>query len=148
MTLRRSTAAFFIFGALAAGSSVALAAYATHALLESQGMPFERVRTFLDATEFQFNQGIGILVIAVVGQLMADGWTRRIVQLSGVLACASILLFPISVYNSVLGGSAALAPIGGTSSMLGWALFAVAGAIGLFRGELKLPASGHPQPAE
>jgi uncharacterized membrane protein YgdD (TMEM256/DUF423 family) len=147
MTLRRSTAAFFVFGGLAAGSSIGLGAFATHGLLEARHYPAEKVRTFLDATAFQADQGLAVIAVAIVCQLLADGWARRVVQLSGVLLAASVLLFPISVYAIVMGGSGPLAPVGGFSAMSGWLLFAIGGILGAFRGELRF-GTAQPQPAE
>jgi uncharacterized membrane protein YgdD (TMEM256/DUF423 family) len=148
MTLRRSTIAFFIFGALAAGSSVALAAFGVHGLGQVMKYPPEAVRTFLDATAFQADQGIAVLVVAVVCQMMAQGWARRVMQLSGVLLCASVVLFPGSVYAITFGGFGALAPVGGFSAMIGWLLFAVGAGLGLFKGELRMPVGAQAHPAE
>lgn len=149
MTLRRSTSAFFVFGALAAGSSVALGAFATHGLLETMHYPADRVRTFLDATAFQADQGIAVIAVAIVCQMLADGWARRIVQLSGVLLAASVLLFPVSVYSIVMGGPGDLAPVGGFSAMIGWLTFAAGGIVGALKGEIRLPTgTAQPQPAE
>jgi uncharacterized membrane protein YgdD (TMEM256/DUF423 family) len=148
MTLRRSTIAFFIFGALAAGSSVALAAFGVHGLGQVMKYPPEAVRTFLDATAFQADQGIAVLVIAVVCQLMVDGWARRIMQLSGVLLAVSVVLFPGSVYSITFGGFGALAPVGGFSAMIGWLLFAVGAGVGLVKGDVRIPRGAQPHPAE
>ncbi|MBM3515723.1 MAG: DUF423 domain-containing protein [Alphaproteobacteria bacterium] len=149
MIFRRSTAAFFAFGALAAGSSVALAAFATHGLLETMNYPPDRVRTFLDATAFQADQGIAVIAVAIVCQLLADGWARRIVQASGVLLAASVLLFPISVYSIVMGGPGGPAPVGGFSAMIGWVVFGVGGIVGAIKGDIRIGAvSSRPQPAE
>ena len=148
MTLRHSTVGFFVFGALAAGSSVALAAFAVHGLDQTMHYPPEKVRTFLDATEFQANTAIALLVVAAVCQMMADGWARRAMQLSGVLLAASILLFPGSVYAITFGRWGALAPVGGFSAMIGWIVFAAGALLGLARGEIRMPLGARPQPAE
>jgi uncharacterized membrane protein YgdD (TMEM256/DUF423 family) len=148
MMLRRSTLAFLIFGALAAGSSVGLAAFGVHGLGQVMKYPAEAVRTFLDATMFQADQGIAILVVAVICQLMADGWSRRIMQLSGLLLCASVLMFPGSVYAITFGAFGGLAPVGGFSAMIGWLLFALGAALGLAKGEVRLPMRNQAQPAE
>ena len=148
MTLRRSTIAFFIFGALAAGSSVGLAAFAVHGLGQIMKYPADSVRTFLDATMFQADQAIAILIIAVVCQLMADGWPRRIMQLSGILLCASVLLFSGSVYAITFDKFGGLAPVGGFSAMIGWLLFALGAALGLAKGDVRLPIGAQPHPAE
>jgi uncharacterized membrane protein YgdD (TMEM256/DUF423 family) len=148
MTLRRSTIAFFIFGALAAGSSVGLAAFAVHGLEQTMKYPADVVRTFLDATAFQADQGIAVLVVAAVCQMMADGWSRRILQLSGVLLAASVVLFPGSVYAITFGGFGALAPVGGFSAMIGWLLFALGAAVGLANRDVRLPIGARPHPAE
>jgi|GEM_PF-733338 len=148
MRLRRSTIAFLIFGALAAGSSVGLAAFGVHGLGQVMKYPAETVRTFLDATMFQADQGIAVLVVAVVCQLMADGWARRVVQLSGVLLCASVLMFPGSVYAITFGGFGALAPVGGFSAMIGWLLFALGAGLGLVKGDVRMPMRTQPHPAE
>jgi uncharacterized membrane protein YgdD (TMEM256/DUF423 family) len=89
------------------------------------------------------------LAVGLLGQLMANGLARRIVQASGVLLAASIALFPPSVYSIVMGGWGELAPVGGFSAMIGWLLFAVGGLVGAFKGEVRLDLSGaRVQPAE
>jgi uncharacterized membrane protein YgdD (TMEM256/DUF423 family) len=148
MTLRRSTIAFFIFGALAAGSAVGLAAFGVHGLGQVMKYPPEVVRTFLDATAFQADQGIAVLVVAVVCQLTAEGWARRVMQAAGVLLAASVVLFSGSVYAITFGGFGALAPVGGFSAMIGWLLFAAGAALGLVKGAIRLPAGAQPHPAE
>ncbi|MDX2144891.1 MAG: DUF423 domain-containing protein [Rhodospirillaceae bacterium] len=148
MTLRRSTIAFFIFGSLAAGSSVGLGAFGVHGLGQVMKYPADAVRTFLDATMFQADQGIAVLLVAVVCQLMADGWPRRVMQTSGVLLAASVLLFSGSVYSITFGGFGGLAPVGGFSAMIGWLLFAVGAGLGLVKGDIRLPAGAQPHPAE
>ncbi|MDX2224461.1 MAG: DUF423 domain-containing protein [Rhodospirillaceae bacterium] len=148
MTLRKSTAAFFVFGALAAGSSVALAAFATHGLQQTMNYPADAVRTFIDATEFQMNQGLAVIVVGLLCQVMRDGLARRIMQVAGVLAAASLVLFSGSVYSSTFGGSAALAPVGGFSAMAGWLIFAAGAIVGVLKGDVRLATGGRPQPAE
>jgi uncharacterized membrane protein YgdD (TMEM256/DUF423 family) len=148
MTLRRSTIAFLIFGALAAGSSVGLAAFGVHGLGQIMKYPAETVRTFLDATMFQADQGIAVLIVAVVCQLTVDGWSRRIMQLSGILLCASVVLFPGSVYAITFGAFGGLAPVGGFSAMIGWLLFALGAGLGLVKGDVRLPTRAQPHPAE
>jgi uncharacterized membrane protein YgdD (TMEM256/DUF423 family) len=89
-----------------------------------------------------------VLIVAVVCQLMADGWARRIMQLSGVLLAASVLLFPGSVYAITFGAFGGLAPVGGFSAMIGWLLFALGAGLGLAKGEVRLPMGAQPHPAE
>ena len=148
MTLRRSTIAFLIVGALAAGSSVGLAAFGIHGLGQIMKYPAQAVRTFLDATMFQADQGIAVLIVAVVCQLMAEGWSRRIMQLSGILLCASVLMFSGSVYAITFDKFGGLAPVGGFSAMIGWLLFALGAGMGLAKGEVHLPIGAQPHPAE
>jgi len=148
MTLRRSTIAFSIFGGLAASSSIALAAFAVHGLDQVMHYPPEKVRTFIDSTEFQSNQAIGLIVVAAFCQIMSDGWARRLMQLTGVLLIAAIVLFPGSVYAITFGGWGALAPVGGISGMIAWVVFAVAALLGLVKNEFRMPIGARPQPAE
>ncbi|MSO98431.1 MAG: DUF423 domain-containing protein [Rhodospirillaceae bacterium] len=110
--------------------------------------PADAVRTFLDSTAFQADQGIAVLIVAVVCQLMADGWPRRVIQLSGILLAASVVLFPGSVYSITFGGYGGLAPVGGFSAMIGWLLFALGSALGLIKGDVRMPMGAQPHPAE
>jgi uncharacterized membrane protein YgdD (TMEM256/DUF423 family) len=69
-------------------------------------------------------------------------------QVSGILLCASVLMFPGSVYAITFGQFGGLAPVGGFSAMIGWLLFALGAAMGLVKGEVRLPMRTHAQPAE
>ena len=149
MIIRRSSAAFFVIGALAAGSAVGLGAFATHGLGEVMNYPPERVKTFIEATAFQADQGIALLAVGILCQLMAAGWSRRLVQVSGVLLVGSIAMFPPSVYSIVMGGWGELAPVGGFCAMIGWALFAVGAIVGAIKGDVDVRlGAARPQPAE
>jgi uncharacterized membrane protein YgdD (TMEM256/DUF423 family) len=149
MMFRRSTAAFFVFGALAMGSSVGLAAFAFHGLGQTMGYPPEKVTTFFDATLFQADHAVAILLIGLLCQFMADGLPRRVIQLAGVMQCAAILMFSGSVYALTFDGFGELAPVGGFSSMIGWLVFAAGAVLGAVKGDIRVSVSvPRPQAAE
>lgn len=83
------------------------------------------LRTFSTAVEFQFFQGLGVVLVTLVG---LDGRGGQLRAATGWLMLVGALLFCGSIYAKALGapaGITALAPYGGVAFMAGWALFAV-----------------------
>ena len=101
-------------GALACGLSVGLGAYASHAASP------EDARRLAIAALFAFGHGLALAALA-------PREPRRL----GLAACAlfglGVLGFSGSLVGAVFAGTpTALAPLGGSALMLGWALLAIA----------------------
>lgn len=101
-------------GALLAGLSVALAAYASHAAGDGARANLST------AAAFAFGHGVALIALARAGG-------GRLRTLASVLLLAGTLLFSGAlVAKSVFGLPSAVAPYGGMALMLGWLLHAVA----------------------
>lgn len=99
-------------GALCAGLSVALAAYASHG---AEGLAQSRLQT---AAAFAFGHGVALALLAPAP---ADG--LRKVALGSLFA--GMLLFSGSLAaGALLGWPTAAAPFGGSLMILGWLLLA------------------------
>ncbi len=100
-------------GALLAGASVALAAYASHA-----GNPATRGNLEIAAL-FGFGHGIALAALAPAA-------ARRVPLLALTGLLAGTLLFAGSLaFAALLGWPTRLAPLGGTVLMASWLLYAV-----------------------
>lgn len=105
-----------VAGALLAGASVALSAYASH------GVEGAARINLLTAAAFAFGHGIALLALASAarGRLAA---TASIALVAGTLLFSGAL-----VVKSLFGVSSAPAPAGGGLLVLGWLLHAIAAA--------------------
>lgn len=102
-----------VIGALLAGVSVGLSAYASHAL---EGIARQHL---LMAAAFVFGHGVALVALS--------GRTRgRLGTSASLLLLAGTLLFSGSLAaKSLFGWPSMLAPWGGTMLMLGWLLHAI-----------------------
>jgi len=102
-------------GALLAGASIALSAYAAHGL--SDPLAQSRLQT---AALYAFGHGA---VLAVLGSPLAE---RRLGTAALWVLLLGTLLFSGSLAGAVLAGwPTTLAPVGGSALMFGWLLLAV-----------------------
>jgi len=102
-------------GALLAGASIALAAYAAHGVADALAQ--SRLQT---AALYAFGHGA---VLAVLGSPLAE---RRLGTSALWILLLGTLLFSGSLAGAVLAGwSTTLAPVGGSLLMFGWLLLAV-----------------------
>ncbi len=112
---------FGCIGALLAAIAVALAAWHAHGL-----------RTQLDeAAYLAFGRGLQQQMFAALALLGAALWERAApslwIRLAGLGLALGALLFCGDVYLGALSGEAlGVAPMGGTTLILAWLLFAVA----------------------
>jgi uncharacterized membrane protein YgdD (TMEM256/DUF423 family) len=114
---------FAMLGALLCGLAVLLGAFAAHMLKDS--MSAQNLATFQTGVQYQMAHGLGLLALAAMrGKL---GCEHR-ANVTGWFFVAGIVLFSGSLYALALSGVKALgmvAPLGGASFMIGWAVFAV-----------------------
>jgi len=146
MSLHRSTTAMIVYAALAGLSSVALAAFAAHGLEKVAPTGAQGVAWFIQATDFQMNHALAIILIAVLTDRMADGLARKMIQGAALLMAAGIIFFAGSLYALSFNGPGDLAPVGGFCSMIGWLIFGAGAVVGMRRGEMT--ANFRAQPAE
>lgn len=144
MSIRRSTAAFITYAALAAGTSVALAAFAAHGLKNIAPTGEQGVIWFTQASEFQMNQALGIVLVALLSEHIAEGLAHKVVQLGTLLLSVSIIFFSGALYSGSFNGPIFFAPWGGTSAMLGWLTVAVGTVLAVTRGDLSARLQPHP----
>lgn len=148
MSIRRSTGAFLGFAALGGLTSVALAAFASHGLKNVAPTGDQAVIWFTQATDFQINHALAIILVALVSEHLAEGLARKLVLLGGVLMCFGILFFCGALYSTSFNGPVFFAPWGGTCSMLGWLSFGIGAVLAAFKGEYQPAMRAHAQPAE
>lgn len=146
MGLQRSTVAMFVFAALAGVSAVALSAFAAHGLEKVAPTGAQGVAWFTQATDFQMNHTLAIMLLAVLTDRFVDGLSRKIFLGAAVLMGVGVILFSGSLYSLSFNGPGNLAPMGGFSSMIGWIIMGVGAVVGLRRGEIGYHAQ--PQAAE
>jgi len=131
MTLSRFAVGMYIFGALSALISVALAALTSHGLANLAPAGDAAVEWFKIATDFQMSHALGLILVTAIAEQLAAGRPRMLMRAAAVLLGAGALLFPAGLYSLSFGGPVFFAPWGGTAAMAGWALFAVAAGLAL-----------------
>src|SRR5690606_23699037 len=100
-------------------------AYASHGLGSAPAASVEAIRT---AVAFQFYHGLALLAVALLEPRLPHRWTAA----AGWLFAAGTLLFCGGIYLSHLAGLAPasrVAPLGGISFAVGWAVLAAAALI-------------------
>lgn len=112
-----------VLAALAVGSG-AFGAHGLEARFSERSMAIWQT-----AVQYQFVHALGLLLVAALWERLQPGW-----GLASVIAMAlGVVLFSGSLYALALGAPrvlGAIAPIGGTLFIVGWATLAVAAAIG------------------
>jgi uncharacterized membrane protein YgdD (TMEM256/DUF423 family) len=106
-------------GALAAGSAVALGAFAAHALRGRLGT--DALATFEIGARYQMYHALALLAVA----LARPRWPAA--GVAGWLFVLGIVLFSGSLYGLALGGPrwlGAVTPAGGLAFLAGWAVLA------------------------
>ncbi|MCB2168063.1 MAG: DUF423 domain-containing protein [Deltaproteobacteria bacterium] len=109
-------------GALSAALSVALGAFAAHAL--KSHMPLEILVVFQTGVQYQFYHSLGLILVGIVAQ----HYQRSILlSAAGLLMAVGILLFSGSLYALSTTGIRSLGiitPIGGVAFIAAWLLLA------------------------
>lgn len=147
MSIRRSTSSIIAFAAIAGLSAVALSAFAEHGAAKIA--PAEKaVSWILQATDFQMNHALALILIAVLTERMADGLARTLCLGSAALMVLSIFFFPGSLYSLSFNGPGDLAPVGGFCAMIGWAVLGIGALVGARKGEFAPNMRVQVQPAE
>ena len=131
MTPNRFAVGMYIFGALSALLSVALAALTSHGLANLAPTGDAAVEWFKIATDFQMNHALGLILVTAISEKLDAGRPRMLMRAAAVLLGAGAFLFPVSLYTLSFGGPVFFAPFGGIAAMAGWALFAAAAGLAL-----------------
>jgi uncharacterized membrane protein YgdD (TMEM256/DUF423 family) len=100
-----------------------LGAYAAHGL--DTVLAPDRLRTFEIAVDYQFVHGLGLLL---VGLLLARRSAGLLIEISAPALFVGTLFFCGGLYASALEGPTllrSLAPIGGSTLIVGWVVLAV-----------------------
>ncbi|WP_019593265.1 DUF423 domain-containing protein [Thioalkalivibrio sp. ALM2T] len=112
-----------IIAALLAGIAVVLGAFGAHALQER--LTEQALATWHTGVQYHFIHALALLLVAALWAHLANGWAAA----SAVAFVIGILLFSGSLYALALGAPrilGAIAPLGGTAFILGWAGLAIA----------------------
>ena len=115
-------------GALSAALSVALGAFAAHAL--KSRLSAETLAVFQTGVQYQFYHSLGLILVGILAQRYQGS---TLMTASGLMMLAGILLFSGSLYVLSTTGIRSLGiitPIGGVSFIAAWMLLAV----GIWRG--------------
>ena len=110
-------------GAVGAGLSVALGAFAAHAL--KSRLPAEMLAVFQTGVQYQFYHSLGLILVGILAQRYQGS---SLLTASGLLMLAGILLFSGSLYVLSTTGIRSLGlitPIGGVAFITAWLLLAV-----------------------
>ncbi len=118
-------ALLFLLGALSGGLSVALGAFGAHAL--EARLDTRALEIFETGVRYQ---GLHAVALLATGLLLAREAASGALVASGWAFVVGTLLFCGSLYALALGGPrflGAVAPLGGTAFIVGWALLAWGG---------------------
>ena len=110
-------------GAASAALSVALGAFAAHAL--KFRLPAEMLAVFQTGVQYQFYHSLGLILVGILAQRYQGS---SLLTASGLLMLAGILLFSGSLYVLSTTGIRSLGiitPVGGVSFIAAWLLLAV-----------------------
>jgi uncharacterized membrane protein YgdD (TMEM256/DUF423 family) len=110
-------------GALGAALSVALGAFAAHAL--KSRIPPEALAVFQTGVQYQFYHSLGLILVGIVAQRHQ---ASILLSAAGLLMVAGILLFSGSLYALSMTGIRSLGiitPIGGIAFIGAWLLLAI-----------------------
>ena len=116
---------FLIAGALFAGLSVVLGAFATHALAGK--LDPRSLTTFETAARYEMYHALGLIAIGLLG--LQKGEVVTALTVSGKGFSVGIVLFCGSLYVLSLTGVkwlGAIAPLGGMAFLIGWIGLAIA----------------------
>ena len=115
---------FIIIGALSLTAAAMLGAFGVHGLADS--ITPAKQQSWGWAVQMQSYHSLGLILVACLGSLLGQ---PALLKVAGWIFVAGIFLFSGSIYLDVLGVSESIgqiAPTGGTSFMVGWALVALA----------------------
>lgn len=122
-----AASAVIVLGAVLAAVAVGSGAFGAHGL--EARLSERAMAIWQTAVQYQFVHALGLLLVAALWERLQPGWGL----VSVVAMTLGVLLFSGSLYALALGAPrvlGAIAPIGGTLFIVGWAALAVAAAVG------------------
>ena len=128
-TITRFAVVLYVIGAISGLLSVALAAFAAHALINIAPTGEQAVVWFKEATAFQMNHALASIGVTAISERLQVGRGRSLMRVGAAFLAAGAILFPGALYSVSFGGPVFFAPYGGVAAMIGWALFAVAAVV-------------------
>jgi uncharacterized membrane protein YgdD (TMEM256/DUF423 family) len=114
---------FITAGAVSAALSVALGAFAAHAL--KARLPQDILVVFQTGVQYQFYHSLGLILVGILAQLYKGS---SLLSAAGLLMAAGILLFSGSLYVISTTGIRSLGiitPIGGVAFIAAWLMVAI-----------------------
>ncbi len=115
---------FLVLGSVNGFLAVALGAFGAHGLKARIGQ--DLLAVYQTGVQYHTTHALSLLAVGIVAHWLSDS---VLLQLSGWLFLAGIILFSGSLYLlaiSGLGWLGAITPLGGTAFLAGWVLLAVA----------------------
>ena len=115
------------FAAVNGGLAVAGGAYATHVLTDAHA-----IELFHIAGRYQADHALALLGVVLIRPWISPLWARFLMVLAALAFIAGLILFSGTLYADALLGAgpwSPLAPAGGISFLVGWAVLAL-GAFG------------------
>lgn len=121
--MHRFSRFLLIAGSLSLLVAVQLGALGAHAL-ESRLAP-DQLDAWKWAVDMQFFHSLGLVLLALLNERFGN---PALLRAAGVIMCAGLVLFCLSIYADSLGAEVLgpVAPYGGGSFMLAWLLTAIA----------------------
>ena len=118
------TKLFLMVGTIGGFLSVALGAFAAHALKEL--LTEQLLATFRTAVEYQFFHSLGLILIALV---LSQKPEVKFLKVAGIAMITGILLFSGSLYILAFTGLTSfgiITPFGGLAFLIAWLYFSLA----------------------
>ena len=125
--MNRLSSTLLAISFLSAGLSVALGAFAAHAL--KSRLSERMLEVFQTGVEYRFNHSLGLMVLALVLTQAPDSLTRKALQRASALMIAGVFLFSGSLYVLAVSGVRSwgmVTPVGGVLLIASWLVAAYA----------------------
>lgn len=148
MSLSRTSIYLIVFAALNGLIAVITGSLAAHGIESMAPVGEKAIRWFYDGSDFQMKMAFGIVFVALLHDRVAEGRSRKLMLITGVLFGVGIFCFSGALYSLSFNGPGIMAPVGGLSAMLGF-ICLVFGAISSGAKSLERQApNAHPEVAK
>ncbi len=106
--ISRFAVVLYVIGAVCGLLSVALAAFAAHALANIAPTGEQAVIWFKEATAFQMNHALALIFVTAVSERLQEGRGRSLMRAAAIFMAAGAILFPGALYSASFGGPVVL----------------------------------------